>query len=161
MVHFPRSHKLEMWISTKNEDTYLFIQGEEGTINAAIPNLKDIFMSIEFVDFEINKLAIKTENLIDITTNDASTIHSSWFKELDENMRSVYLSGQLKDEEKIHELYKHVIEKAGEITSVKYSSNNLGYIITLNSKGIISSRNKECSSETLLSYFSEIIIPLL
>ncbi len=161
LIHFPRSHELKMWISLKGEKTFLFIQGDEGSINPAIPNLKDIFSSIEFVDFEINKLQIKTENLIDITTNDAITIFNSWFKELDQNMRSVFLSGQLKDEEQIHELYEHVIEKAGKITSVQYSSNKLGFAITLNSKGIISSRNKECTPPTLLSYFTDVVAPLL
>ena len=70
----------------------------------------------------------------------------------------MYIGGHLEDEDNINELYKQVKEKAGDITSISFTSEKLGYNVTISrKKGSIFAKARDATPESLIGYFAKVI----
>lgn len=71
----------------------------------------------------------------------------------------MFLSGHLDDEHhNVHEMYREVKEKAGDISSINFNSRKLGYSISISrKKGSIHTKSRYGTPQSIINYFEEVI----
>lgn len=156
---YPRSIEAQIWIYFRQNKHYVFVSGEKDAISFIIPEIKRIIATEVYNDVSLEKIKISSEALVKISSEDATQINESWFTKLDESLQTVYLSGHLDDEEhNIHYIYQQVKEKAGDLTSINYTSRKLGYSISISrKKKSIHTKSRHGTPESLIYYFEEVI----
>lgn len=158
LIEYPRSFKAKFWVYFKNNKNYIFASGDKEAFTFIIAEIKKIIADEKFNEIVIEKIKISSKELILISHEDAYVINSSWFRKLDEDVKSVYIGGHLEDEDNINELYKQVKEKAGDITSISFTSEKLGYNVTISrKKGSIFAKARDATPESLIGYFAKVI----
>lgn len=170
-IEYPRFHHAEFWIFFTPKANYLFVSGDESSVEFLVgklflmikdANLKNENFEENFKDIRYERLSLGNDTFLEILHTDAIKINASWWKRVDQDLRSVFLSGNLKDKDGEHEVFKLIKEKAGDISSASYLSNKIGYKLAISKKkfSITASKN-EVEAGSLLNYFKEIIYPLL
>ena len=156
---YPRTYKVNVWADLSKSKQYLFVSGQKEAISFIVPIINRIIADEKFIEVKITKVNIPSEALISLSREDGVVINSSWFNKLDESLKAVYLSGHLDDEDhNIHELYEHVKNKAGDISSISFTSRKLGYNITISrKKGSLWTKSNDSTAITVIQYFEDVI----
>lgn len=162
LIEYPKFHYAEFWIFFTPRANYLFVKGEETSVEFLIGRLFHMIKNSEFKEIIHERLSIENDTFLEILHTDALEIYASWWKRVDEDLRSVFLSGNLKDKDGEHEIFRLIKEKAGDISSATYLSNKVGYKLSISRKKFsITASKKEVEAGSLLKYFKENIYPLL
>ncbi|WP_304105265.1 hypothetical protein [Methanobrevibacter ruminantium] len=151
----------KIWILFKDKN-YMFISAPdmEDFISSMI--LTIIQSHLENLEKELimEKVDLK-ECFLEVINKDASKVTSSWFKKINPQEQSAYLSGTLRDSEgRESQLYKQLKEKAKQQSSISIISKKLVNKITI-SESKLSSRNQEINAISLIDYFEKIILPII
>lgn len=174
------SYKAKIWCWFTPNGNYMLIFGNNdavkyisGKIEKIVNQLKldnasdSDSMDVDARNIKIQKLHIDTETLLRIVQSDFIRINSSWWKKVEEEVKSAFLSGRLKKKERNNrvdenEIYKEIESKAKEITSVNFLSEELKRNIVISRKqGSFGAMTDKISEKDLIEYFKKKIYPYL
>ena len=171
MIEYPRFHHAEFWIFFTPNTNYLFVSGDESSVEFLVGKLflmiKDVNSKNEnfkenFKDLQYERLSLENDTFLEILQTDALKINASWWNKVDLDLKSAFLSGNLKDKDGEHEVFRLIKEKGGNISTAYYLSTKIGYRLNMSRKNVsITASKKEVEAGSLLNYFKEIIYPLL
>lgn len=172
------SYKANIWCWFTPNGNYMLIFGNNeavkyisGKLEKIVNQLKlDNASDLDNVDVDargikIQKLRIDTETLLRIVQSDFIRINSSWWKKIEEEVKSAFLSGRLKKKERDNridenEIYREIESKAKEITSVNFLSEKLGHNVVISRKqGSFGVMTDKVQESDLVKYFKEKIYP--
>lgn len=153
----------KVWILLKENKTYMFISTNERSedfISSMIINIIQSKLDLLEKEIILKKIDLK-ECFLEVINEDASKVSSSWFKKINPQEQSAYLSGTLRDSEgRESELYKELKEKAKQQSSISIISKKLVNQLSI-SESKISSRGADVNAITLIDYFEKIILKFI
>ncbi|MGA2675891.1 MAG: hypothetical protein ABSE83_03235 [Methanobacterium sp.] len=162
MIEYPKIHQAEFYIYSAPKANYLLVNGEETSVKFLVGKLFHMMKDSEFKQIIYNRLSLNNDTFLELLYNDALEINASWWKKVDQDLKSVFLSGNLKDKDGEQEIFKLIKEKASDISYATYLSEIIGYNLAITRKNFsITASKKEVNVGSLIKYFRDTIHPLL